>query len=64
MWNGVHQTGNWSIDDEGGVCWHVVAWGEEPCRYYFFKDGVLMVLYKELSFRASEFVEGNATGGS
>ena len=64
VWNGVHQTGNWSIDDEGGVCWHVVAWGEEPCRYYFFKDGVLMVLYKELSFRASEFVEGNTTGGS
>ena len=64
VWNGVHQTGNWSIDDEGGVCWHVVAWGEEPCRYYFFKDGVLMVLYKGLSFRAAEFVEGNTTGGS
>ncbi len=63
VWNGVHQTGTWSIDDEGGVCWHVVAWGEEPCRYHFFKDDVLMVLYKELSFRAAEFVDGNTTGG-
>ncbi len=63
VWNGVHQTGRWSVDDKGGICWHVDAWGVEPCRYYFFRDGVLMSLYKELPRQADEFVEGDATGG-
>ncbi len=61
-WNGVHHQGRWSVDDDGGVCWHVTAWGIEPCRYYFYQDGVLMSLYKGLVQRAEEFVDGDATG--
>ena len=61
-WNGVHHQGRWSVDDEGGVCWHVAAWDVEPCRYYYLKDGVLMSLYKDLPRRAEEFVDGDMTG--
>ena len=61
-WNGVPQRGRWSVDDEGGVCWHVAAWGVEPCRYYYLDEGALMSLYKGLPRRAEEFVEGDATG--
>ncbi len=62
VWNGVRQTGKWSVDGEGGVCWHVAAWGVEPCRYYYFEDGVLTSLYKGLARRAEEFVDGDMTG--
>lgn len=61
-WNGVRQRGRWSVDDEGGVCWHVAAWGVEPCRYYYLEDGVLMSLHKGLARRAEEFVDGDITG--
>ena len=62
VWGGVRQTGRWSVDDKGGVCWHVAAWGVEPCRYYYVEDGVLMSLYKGLARRAEEFVDGDVTG--
>ena len=61
VWNGVHQSGTWSIDDNGGVCWHLAAWGVEPCRYYYYKGDVLMSLYKGNDWRAEELVEGNIT---
>lgn len=35
VWNGVKKTGSWSINDDGGVCWHIEGWGEQPCEYYF-----------------------------
>ncbi len=62
VWNGVHHEGQWSIDEEGGVCWHVVAWGEEPCRHYFLQDDILMSVYKGVPRRAVEFVDGDMTG--
>ena len=61
VWNGVRQSGRWSVDEEGGVCWHVAAWGVEPCRYYYVEDGVLMSLYKGLARRAEEFLDGDMT---
>jgi hypothetical protein len=59
VWNGVRQSGTWSVNDDGGVCWHLAAWGVEPCRYYYYKDDVLMSLYKDKDWRAEELIEGN-----
>jgi hypothetical protein len=62
VWNGVQHTGTWSIDDEGGVCWNVTAWGVEPCRYYYHTDDGLMIFYMGRDVVAERFREGDATG--
>ena len=59
VWNGVRQSGTWSVNEDGGVCWHLAAWGVEPCRYYYYRDDVLMNLYKDKDWRAEELMEGN-----
>ena len=62
VWNGVEHTGTWSIDDEGGVCWKVSAWGVDPCRYYYHADEGLMVFHRGRDVAADGFREGDATG--
>lgn len=62
VWNGVQHTGTWSIDDEGGVCWNVLAWGQEPCRYYYQAVDGLMVFQNGRDVAAEGFREGNTTG--
>tara|TARA_B100000686_G_scaffold294062_1_gene324014 strand:+ start:485 stop:1216 length:732 start_codon:yes stop_codon:yes gene_type:complete len=61
VWNGVRHSGTWSIDDDGGVCWDVPAWGEEPCRQYYEGEEGLMVLHKGRDFSAEDFSVGDAT---
>ncbi len=61
-WNGVAKTGTWSIDDQGGVCWHVVGWGEQPCEYYFHgRDGTIWSRFRGLDRVAAEHVAGDQT---
>ncbi len=62
IWNGVEHTGTWTIDDEGGVCWKVTAWGQEPCRYYYQADDGLMVFHNGRDVAAKDFQDGDATG--
>ena len=59
VWNGVQHVGTWSIDKEGGICWHVEAWGIEPCRYYHRTDEGLMNYYKGRDLEAEKFVDGD-----
>jgi len=61
VWNGVQHSGTWSIADDGGVCWDVPVWGEEPCRYYHHTEDGLMVYRLGRDFPAKNFSEGNAT---
>jgi hypothetical protein len=62
LWNGVQKTGTWSIDDKGGVCWHVVGWGEQPCEYYFEgHDGTVWSRFRGLDKIAARHVAGNQT---
>lgn len=62
LWNGVAKTGTWSIDDDGGVCWHVVGWGKQPCEYYFKgNDGTVWSRFRGLDKIASRHVEGDQT---
>lgn len=61
-WNGVRKTGTWSIDDRGGVCWHIVGWGLQPCEYYFLgQDGTVWSRFRGLDRIASEHVAGDQT---
>lgn len=62
-WNGVQKIGNWSVDDQGGVCWHVTGWGTHPCEYYYNgKNGDVWSRYRGLDRTAAELVEGDQTG--
>ncbi|MEO0753101.1 MAG: hypothetical protein AAFY25_14995, partial [Pseudomonadota bacterium] len=63
-WNGVRKTGKWSVDDQGGVCWHVVGWGTHPCEYYYTgTNGDVWSRYRGLDQTAAELVVGDQTGG-
>ncbi|MEM6482223.1 MAG: hypothetical protein AAF922_13040 [Pseudomonadota bacterium] len=62
VWNGVRKTGTWSIDAEGGVCWHIEGWGEQPCEYYFEgHNGKVWSRFRGLDQVATEHVEGDQT---
>lgn len=64
VWNGVQKTGTWSVDAEGGVCWHVVGWGTHPCEYYYTgSNGDVWSRYRGLDQTAAELVAGDQTGG-
>lgn len=59
-WNGVRKVGTWSLDEEGGVCWHIVGWGKQPCEYYFNgPDGSVWSRFRGFDKIAVQHVEGN-----
>ncbi len=62
IWNGVRQTGTWSVNDEGAVCWHIAGWGPTPCESYYYEDGNLMAIFNNKASAAAEHVEGDQTG--
>ncbi len=63
VWNGVHKTGRWSVDEQGGVCWHVTGWGEQPCEYYYIgQKETVWSRFRGLDKVAPEHVEGDLTG--
>lgn len=62
IWNGVRQTGTWSVNDAGAVCWHVAGWGPTPCESYYYEDGSLMAIFNNQVSAAGEHVDGDQTG--
>ncbi len=62
-WNDVQKIGTWSVNDQGGVCWHVTGWGTHPCEYYYIgNNGDVWSRYRGLDQTAAELVEGDQTG--
>lgn len=62
-WNGVQKVGTWSVDNQGGVCWHVTGWGTHPCEYYYIgNNGDIWSRYRGLDQTAAELVDGDQTG--
>ncbi len=59
IWDGYKEPGKWTVDDKGGVCWHVPSWGKSPCEYYFDGPEGLMAIYKGEESLAAEHREGN-----
>ena len=64
VWNGVHKTGTWSVDKDGGVSWQVAGWGPTPNEYYFYKkdSDSPWALFRGFETPAAEHVEGDQTG--
>ncbi len=59
LWDGQKESGKWTVDEKGGVCWHVPSWGRTPCEYYFDGPDGLMAIYKGKESPAVEHREGN-----
>lgn len=60
LWDGTKESGKWSVNDEGALCWHIQSWGHGPCEQYFTgPDGGLMSLFKGKEAVADEFRDGN-----
>jgi hypothetical protein len=59
LWDGAKESGKWSVNDEGALCWHVPSWGNGPCEQYFDGPEGLMSLYKGQEGLADELREGN-----
>ena len=59
LWDGERETDNWTVNDEGGVCWSVPGWGSTPCEYYYMGADGLTAVYKGQDSSASEHQEGN-----
>ncbi|MEM7292413.1 MAG: DUF995 domain-containing protein, partial [Pseudomonadota bacterium] len=58
-WDGVLESGKWSVNDKGEVCWHVPSWGAGPCEGYFESAEGLMAVYQGQESVAVEHREGN-----
>ena len=58
LWDGRTQSGTWSVTGNQ-LCWHVAAWGEQPCEaYYHTADGVRFIYEGEIQ-PADKIHEGN-----
>ncbi len=58
-WDGIVETGKWTVNDKGRVCWHISSWGDGPCEGYFEGAEGLMAIYKGKESLAVEHREGN-----
>lgn len=62
VWNGVRKQGTWSIDEDGGVCWSIEGWGQQPCEYYFTgHNGQVWSRFRGLDQVAAEHIDGDQT---
>jgi len=59
LWDGVKEGGKWTVDEKGGICWHVPSWGKSPCEYYFDGPDGLMAVYKGEESPAVEHRDGD-----
>ena len=59
LWDGVKESGKWTVDEKGGICWHVPSWGRTPCEYYFDGPEGRMAVYQGKESPAVEHLEGN-----
>lgn len=59
VWDGEKETGKWSVNDKGALCWHVPSWGNSPCESFYMGPEGLMSVYKGKEEPADELREGN-----
>lgn len=59
IWDGQKESGKWSVNDKGALCWHIPSWGKSPCESYFMGPEGLMAIYKGQEDKAAELKEGN-----
>ncbi len=51
--------GKWSTTEQGGLCWHVSAWGEQPCENYFSDGALISVVREGKNIPAPQLEDGN-----
>lgn len=59
LWDGEKESGKWSVNDKGALCWHVPSWGSGPCQSFYMGPDGLMSVYKGKEEPAEELREGN-----
>lgn len=59
LWDGEKETGTWSVNDKGALCWHVPSWGNEPCESFYMGPEGLVSVHKGKEAPADELREGN-----
>ena len=59
VWDGVKESGKWSVNDKGALCWHIPSWGGGPCEQFYMGTEGLMSVYKGKEDLADELREGN-----
>ncbi len=59
IWDGVKESGKWSVTDKGALCWHIPSWGNGPCESYYMGAEGLMSIFKGKEDVADELREGN-----
>jgi hypothetical protein len=59
IWDGAMESGKWSVNDKGALCWHVPSWGSGPCESFYMGPEGLMSVYKGKEGPADELQEGN-----
>jgi len=59
LWDGVRETGRWSVTENGALCWHVSSWGTIECEEYFHVGSQVMYRYYGETGAVSERQEGN-----
>lgn len=59
VWESVKESGKWTVNDTGGLCWHIPSWGRQPCEQYFMGPEGLMSVYKGKDDVADAVLEGN-----
>jgi len=60
LWDSMEESGKWSVNEEGELCWHIPSWGNGPCEgFYMGPDGTLMSVYKGKEDVADKLLDGN-----
>ena len=58
-WQGQCAKGKWSTRDDGTLCRHVTAWGEDSCETYYHDGDVVIMVKDGDSLPALQQEEGN-----
>ena len=59
LWESVKESGKWTVNNKGGLCWHIPSWGSQPCEQYFMGPEGLMSIYKGKEDTADAILEGD-----
>ena len=59
QWQGKCAKGKWSTTEEGKLCRHVTAWGEDSCETYYHNGDVVSMVKDATTSRAPAVEEGN-----
>ncbi len=59
LWDGVRETGTWSVTSDGEVCWHIEARGELSCGAYYHNGDVVSIVYEDQTRPAPKRYRGN-----